>query len=364
MLDEYFKRKDVLDFVKELENNPRYLKKSVHEESKYGMQMKDELALYLFYDIIFKYKILINDEYLFPDFLLQVEKLFRKLEHFDDMMMGINKIFINLVSTILDVHEDQSEDARKKIIEYFYQKYIMEGYLVHGYSTTYEEFIKGRNFIPEKYPNHYAKMLRVRQIFAKYKIHVMSKDFQKVSVDFTDDFVMGCHYSITAPGYLNQLFTTCCKDSSSYLKQDYHAVMSSLKRFMNNNSFSFGDQKTILRIVKDEWNFVYRVPRKVSLLFVKRNKVMSVSREKLEEYLESDKSLVEIVERILSPKLNCVSVEQTLKYGEYQIVTLDDFYKNPMLREEKSMDKDFVFAPKMLMNSYGMASILLIVGSL
>ena len=207
-------------------------------------------------------------------------------------------------------------------------------------------------------------MLRIRQIFAKYKIRVMSKDFQKTSVDFTDDFVMGCHYSITAPGYLNQLFTTCCKDSSSYLKQDYHAVMNSLKRFMSSNSFSFSDQKTVLRIIKDEWDFVYRVPRKVSLLFVKRNKVMTMSYDKLKEYVESDKPLIDIVERILMPKINCISVEQTLKYGEYQIVTLDDFYKSPMADAEKSSSKSLFFIPRTLMNSYGMVSFLLVIGSL
>ena len=178
MLDEYFKREDVLSFVRELESNPKYLKKNVHEDSKYGLEMKEELALYLFYDILFKYKIIIDDVYLFPDFLAQVEKLFLKIEHYDDMMLGVYKLLINLVATILEVKDIDSEEGRNEIVRYFYQKYVMEGYLVHGYSTTYEEFIKGRNFVPEKYPNHYSKMLRVRQIFAKYKIAVMSKDFQ------------------------------------------------------------------------------------------------------------------------------------------------------------------------------------------
>ena len=49
MLDEYLKREDVLNFIKELRRCPKYLNKNVHVDSKYGMNIKDELALYQFY---------------------------------------------------------------------------------------------------------------------------------------------------------------------------------------------------------------------------------------------------------------------------------------------------------------------------
>ena len=207
-------------------------------------------------------------------------------------------------------------------------------------------------------------MIRIRQIFAKYRIPVMSKDFQKNVVDFTDDFVMACHYSAAAPGYLYQLITTCCKDPSCYLKQDYSAVMNSLKRFMNSNSFSAGDQRIVLSIFADEWNFIHRIPRKVSLLFVKRNKIMSIDQDKLQEYLDSDKSVLSIVERILMPKYNCLSVEQTLRYGEYQMVSLSKFYKCCVPDVELEMSSKKGFVPRTLLNSYGIASFLLIAGSL
>lgn len=363
VLDEYFKREDVLSFIQELESNPKYLRKIVHEESKYGMQMKEELALYLFYDIIFKYKVIIDDPYLFPDFLMQVEKLFRKIEHYDDMMVGVYKLLIRLVATVTDVKDIDSSEGRNEIIRYFYQKYVLEGYFIHGYSTTYEEFIKGRNFVPEQYPNHYSRMLRIKQIFVKYKIPVMNKDFQKNAVDFTDDFVMACHYSVASPGYIYQFIGACCKDQRDYLKQDCSTIMSSLKRFMINNSFSLSDQKTVLNIFEEEWNFIYRVPRRVSLLFVKKNKIMQMSNDKLNEYLDSHKSLLSIVERILMPKYNCISVENTIRYGEYQIISLDKFYKCFIPDDAVELSSDKSFTPLKLLNSSGVISFLLILGS-
>ena len=123
MLDEYFQREDVLQFIKELKTSPKCLKKSAFAESKYGIEIQDELALYLFYDIIFKYKIIIDDPYLFPDFLSQVEKVFRKIDDYEDVQLGITKILVNIVGTMLDVHDNQSPEGRSEIIQYFYQKY-------------------------------------------------------------------------------------------------------------------------------------------------------------------------------------------------------------------------------------------------
>jgi len=361
VLDEYLNRDDVKSFIKDLKNSPKCLEKSAHADTKYGMQIQDELALYLFYDIILKYKLIIDDPFLFPDFLSGIEKVFRKIDDYDDVYLGITKILIRLVETILEIKDEDSSEAKREVIKYFYQSYVVNGYVYHGFSTTYEEFIKGRNFIPEKYPNHYAKILKVKEIFEKYKINLIDKDFSDDSVSFTDDFVMACHYSISSPGYLYQILVRNDKDRALYLKEDYNALISSLKRFMNNRSISGSDQKTIIKIIEDEWNFIHRVKRKASVLLVKRNKVINDSVSKLKDYLDSDKDLIEIVERILVPKNNCISVNQVIRYGEYQLLGLDDYYETvDVVKEEKS----YRVQSFQLANSYGVVSILLIVGSL
>ena len=361
MLDEYLNRDDVKNFIKELKSSPKCLEKSVHADSKYGMQIQNELALYLFYDIILKYKLIIDDPFLFPDFLSGVEKVFRKIDDYDDVHLGITKILIRLVETILEIKDEDSSEAKREVIKYFYQSYVVNGYVYHGFSTTYEEFIKGRNFIPEKYPNHYAKILRVKQILENYKINLIDKDFNSDSVGFTDDFVMACHYSISSPGYLYQLLVRNDKDRDLYLKQDYNALISSLKRFMSNHSISGSDQKIIIKTIEDELSFLHRVKRRASIILVKRNRVISDSVSKLRDYLDSDKDLIEIVERILVPKNNCISINQTIRYGEYQLLGLEDYYDvEDVVKEEKTYR-----APSLqFANSYGVVSILLIVGSL
>ncbi len=364
MFDEYLKREDVIKFIDDIKMNPKCFQKTTNKETLYGQNIKDELALYLFYDTIFKYKIIIDDKELFPDFFTQVTKLFRKIELIDDIIVGVNKLLINTVANKLDARDIESKEDKNKIIKYFYQKYIIDGYFVHGYSSTYEEFIKGRNFLPEQYPNHYQKMIKIQQIFNKHKVDKIEKNFRESNVHFTDDFVMGCFYSAVSPGYFYQLLVSNEKDSINYLKQNKTQLISNFKKYMSSSMFSNSEQKTVLKGVEEEWHLLNRVPRKISLLFVKRSIIMKSSNDKLNDYLESDKDLDEIIERILAPKNSDVLVNRVIRYGEYQLVTLDNFYKNTDDKNEDKIVKNSTLGDYKLLNSYGVVSILLILGSL
>ena len=108
MFDEYFKNKEVINFINDIKMNPKCFQKTSHDETIYGMNIKDELALYLFYDTIFKYKIIVDDPDLFPDFFTQISKLFRKIESSDDIIVGVNKLLINFVANKLEVKDIES----------------------------------------------------------------------------------------------------------------------------------------------------------------------------------------------------------------------------------------------------------------
>ena len=165
---------------------------------------------------------------------MQIDKIFRKIPNYDDVNVGVYKALIKMVESILDVNSE-SDEGRKEIIKYFYNRYIVNGYYFHGYSTTYEEFIKGRNFIPERYPNHYAKMMKAKHILEKENI-MIDKSFAEESVSFTDDMVMACYYSSVSPNYFYQMLVHSDKDRDAFLKQDYRVLISSLKRFMSSKS--------------------------------------------------------------------------------------------------------------------------------
>ncbi len=71
MLDEYFQMKSVLDFIKDLKTNDCYFAKN-HSFSNHSLIVSSELALYIFYDALFKYKLIIDDIDMFDDYLDQL----------------------------------------------------------------------------------------------------------------------------------------------------------------------------------------------------------------------------------------------------------------------------------------------------
>lgn len=362
MLEEYFQRDDVALFIKDLKNNPKYFKMDVVCDTTYQKNIKDELALYLFYDTIFKFQMIVDDIYLFDEFLLQLEKLFRKIDDYDDIVLGIQKLLIRFTSTAMDLHDLENKEEKEKLITHFYQKYLVDGYFIHGFSTTYESFLKGRVLEAEKYPNFYSDMIRVQHIFQKYQTGLFEKDFSEESLSFTDDFIMACYYSVISPQYYYALLNPEGKEEDGYLKHQYSNAISPLKRFMSNHSFSDSDRRSVLGVVKKEWDLLHEVPRRVSLILIPRRSVMDVSADKLKEYLESDLSLEEVIDRILCPKYHDVCVEKSFSSNQVQILSLEDFYPNPVVEEkEDSFDLQDFRIPE-LMNSNGMISLLLIVG--
>ena len=140
MLDSYLSRNDVISFVKEIRTSDRYFRKLstlvVHD-----LYTSYEEALYIFYDALLKYKIVIDDIYLFPEYLEQVEKLYRKLDNYNDIRFGINKLICRMLSIKLEIKNINDKDNRDLIIKYIYDKYIINGYFIHGFSSTYVDEI-------------------------------------------------------------------------------------------------------------------------------------------------------------------------------------------------------------------------------
>ena len=368
MLDEFLKRGDVETFIKEIKTNEKYFAKRNESFPSRSFTVSSELALYIFYDALYKYRVILNDIYLFDEYLEQLELLFRKLDNFEDVMIGINKLICKMVIVKLDIKDIESKEARKQILSYIHGHYIINGYFIHGFNSSYSSTIEKDGFSPEEYENYYERFQKINEIFAKYNvIRIVDKDFTKKRVYFTDDTIMGCYYSTYAPMFYYSFLTS--EDyfgklgrQDGYLIDNYDVVISRLKRFMSNNLFSKSEQRTVLKTIDEEWNILNRSPRKVALLFVKRSKVVGSSNDKLRDYLESDKDLEEIVDRIFSSKYGDVVIDKMIRYGDYQLLLLDDFYQQNSVEKE---DKSVPVAKRsfQLANSYGMASILLILGS-
>ena len=363
MLNEYLKQKCVVDFINNIENNDRYFQKKYN--LKYHFYVSKELALFIFYDALLKYKIIIDNKELFETFIDQLDKLFKRVDNFSDVEVGIHGLIARFEGMNIGVRDLSDPTSQRKLIYDIYQKYVENGYYIHGFSNSYYDVISREGFVSEKYENYYDRFVKLNNIFKKYKISVpILKDFANKKVSFTDDFVAGCYYSLYGPMFFHDLFMNNTFFSkrlkiSPFMTDDYNLLNSWLRRYLEFKSFSEKDKVFVLDLVKDQWDLIHKKEKKVGLLLVRKKRIKKDIDYKLNDFLNDYDDFYEIVDHILSSSQNNVSFDGKLNVGEFSLLELSYRKKNKSVEivEEKSEE-----VPKKLSEN-GKISFLLLLGS-
>lgn len=376
MLDEYLKRDDVLLFIREIQTNQKLYQKE-NFSFHHGFYVSHELVLYLFYDALLKYKIILNDVYLFDEYLEQVMKIFKKLNNIEDIIVGIHKLICRMLCIKFNIRDRQNKESRRKVITHVYRTYIENGYFLHGFHSTYLNDIQNVGFIPEFYRNYYSRFVELDSILQKYNtVNRITKDFSSNLVYFTDDAVLACYYSLYAPMFFSQFlmhddyFNKRTK-KDAYLTDNYDACVSNLKRFMNACMFSDADYKFTMKLFEDEWKLLHQGKRKICLLLVERKRIYNNSRIRLEDYLEDDSDLFDIVDRLLSPKHNSISYDEAIGCDYFEVLQLEDYYPMRESKVQKNIESislqliknDILRKKQQFLNVHGCVSLLLLLGS-
>lgn len=361
------KRRDVNAFLHKLREDKDYYQKDIDGFNLPFFTISNELSLFIFYDALIKYKIILDDDSLLDEYIEQIDKLYKKVDSFDKIEVGINQLICHMVCEKLNYVQLKDDNSKRKVIEFIYKRYIEDGYYVHGFSSVYKESILKNGFIPEDYYNYYDDFSKVNKIFSKYGVNdLIEKDFSQKKVTFTDSYILGCYYSSYSPMYFYELL---CNESVygkkirkiSYLQDRFSSIINPLKRFISNNMFSELDKKYIIDLVKKEWDFLDKDNSSVSLLFVKRKKFESFN-QNLDDYLDDSSDVYEIVDRILNYKNNNLILDNKLASDDFIIMTLPKYYER-----EKNIDVDRDLKEEIqkdFLNKYGNVSFLLLLGSM
>lgn len=370
MLEKLLQNKEVIYFINEIKTNDKYFRKNHEFSYQKEFFASHELALFIFYDALLKYQIIVNDEFLFDEFLEQLERLYRKLDDFENIRIGIHKLICKMVAAKLCVHRINSLESKKEIITYIYDKYITEGYFVHGFSGYYLSDILEHGFVPEQYDNYYPQYEVINHIFEKYGVSkIIPKNFNDDKVSYTDNFVMGCYYSIYAPMFFYDFLANKHFVKKNSKKDFFESSVEALKKFMNSASFKESDRKYVLDFVKKQRSISEQVDHDINLLLVKRKDVLS-KEVPLQDYLDDEHDIYEIVDRLLSSKYNTISCTRSFSPDEILVVSFDSYYKRKKVERRevssirnKSHERERRVEMEFL-NVYGNVSILLIVGAL
>lgn len=369
VLDNILKNDYVIKLINEVENNARFYNKKSDNSVGEQLYVGNEQALFIVYDALLKYRIILEDNQFLLEFVEQLEKLFKKLDNFNDICLGINRLIGSICTIKLGIKNVDDTENREIVLRYIYDKYIKTGYLVHGYPSCYEEDIKRDGFVPEQYENNYNDFKNINNIFAKYNVYnILEKDFDNREVRFTDSFVMGCYYSVNAPGYLYRLL--CNQDhmylkikKDAYLKNNYNECISNLKKLFFVLEVSENDRKYILDVVKKEWDFIHRKKKKISLMLVKRSKFKDLNSVKINALIrDKEISFLEAVDSILTYKNNSVLCNFEISKDDIIFVSLDSIKEKEI--KEKEIDNKQEIIMTEFQNVYGRVSALLLIGSM
>lgn len=374
MLERFFKRRDVTEFIDEVISNSIYSKKKNSVYDSYEVFVDSSQALFTFFDAIYKFAIIIEDEAYFTEYIMQIRKVIKKFENFNDINEGINKIIGKICALKLGLSDREDVIARKYIVKYVYDKYIVSGYVFHGFPSIYKDDICKYGLVPDNYHHMYDKFIEINKIFERHGFYnILGKDFKVKGIYFTDSFILGCFYAFSAPMYFYRLlgynsFDISNYDDKAYLNNDYFASFNNLSLLMRKAKLTEAEKKFVIKTCFEEWKLI-KNSTDVSILAIKRSSVGLNYLKNIDDILAKTSfcDLGNSIGKIFSYCDNEILVTEKISSNDINIISLNNYKEFKSIRDMRLNDiknRQEAYNSDKIINAYGKVSILMILGSL
>ena len=374
MLERFFKRRDVTEFIDEVISNSIYSKKKNSVYDSYEVFVDSSQALFTFFDAIYKFAIIIEDEAYFTEYIMQIRKVIKKFENFNDINEGINKIIGKICALKLGLSDREDVIARKYIVKYVYDKYIVSGYVFHGFPSIYKDDICKYGLVPDNYHHMYDKFIEINKIFERHGFYnILGKDFKVKGIYFTDSFILGCFYAFSAPMYFYRLlgynsFDISNYDDKAYLNNDYFASFNNLSLLMRKAKLTEAEKKFVIKTCFEEWKLI-KNSTDVSILAIKRSSVGLNYLKNIDDILAKTSfcDLGNSIGKIFNYCDNEILVTEKISSNDINLINLNNYKELKSIRNMKLNDiknRQEAYNSDKIINAYGKVSILMILGSL
>ena len=358
-MDGILKRDDVQSIIDNIKTNDKYFEKI----SSDGEYYDKEEALYIFYEALLKYYIIFDDILYLKDYIYDLDLLFRKIENLEDIRFGISKLVARFSIKYLKLEDED----REKILRFVYDKYITNGYLIHGFSSCYKDDVINNGFKPEEYFNYYGEFIMLNDIFKKHnKDNFINKDFINKEIYFTDDIIKSCIYSINSPNYFCNLLTNneiIKNKSKDYYNDNHDKCIKYFTNMIDELEFSNEEKDFALDLVNKEWDLLHKEDKVISVLLVKRD-LFELEDVNIDDIINSDLDINEAVDRILTNRYKDIPYNKEISKDDVKVINLDIINRLLIEEEKKEEKKEEETTNNNLNDNYGMVSPLILIGSL
>lgn len=366
MLNRILSRKDVCALIKDIYNKTLYLDKNGSISVKYECRYQ---VLFILFDALYKYSVIVEEEKYLDNYIFQIDKVFRKFNDVVDINSAINNLVLNTCVLKLGIDNKESHNNKVRILSYIYDRYIVNGYLFHGFSGIYKKDIMNNGFVPERYHNIYTDFIEVDKIFRNHDVeNIMGKNFGVYNSFFTDSFAMACFYGANSPMYFYHLLCDNIllddeTNKTAYFNNDYYGCFDNLNKTMRKVKLNSAEKKKVMRVCLDEWKLLEKSEANINILLVKR-KLFGINKiDSINDLLNSDRdfNLVDNVFKILCSSNDKVMTNQNILRNDIEFIeipnykVLFDLEKLKLIEDKKDNDS---------LDTYGKVSILILLGSI
>lgn len=372
MFEKIFHNEDVMKSLKEISNRLRYQEKDIPisiSEEKLDVRY---YSLLMFMDSLFKFHIIVGEDSYLPMYLEQVDKLLKKVENHNDIKVGVSKLLITFSKMKLKLSNTTSCENKKILLDYFYDKYIVNGYLFHSFPSKFLSDVRNQGLSISNYFYEVERLREIEDIFHKYgQENVFQKELDSNPyLAMTDSPFLGAYYAYYSPQYLNDFTTYFFEDSkkydtSAFFRKDLASCKENVKTFMDKQHMSKKDREKVLTFLEEEWNILEIEEKKPVISLIPRS---ILNKNYLQEYQELEEELNEnelfvVITKLLDTRLNNFKVENNVPANALNVIELPTLESLEIIRKEKK-DTNTSNPRSEFINQYGNTTIIALLGVL
>jgi len=386
-MENILSREDVIELLRETVTDFKFQNKS-YQKAPYGDKfVPNQYSLLLVVDALIKYQIIIGDLEYIDDYLLQIRRIIKKMYDHHDIVYGINSVLAKIVSVKLDINDVNSLESKKQILDYVYEKYIVNGYSFCGIPSPLASNVEKNGLNPREFSYVEDRWLEIKEIFSKYGMkEIITKDLTHPipHVTLTDSPMMAYYYALKAPVYFSEFCSTNKYmrqeegyDIGAYYRKDYNACKENIMTLCKKKSFSEKDLNRVIEIFEAEWNLWNKMSTKPKILFIKRS---ANRRDELKDFAQikcvcENIDIAHSIGKIIESRFDDLKVFNVIDkkdiiveemLGFLDITRVDNPFEEVFKKETKKKvtTKKVPIGMISPMNAYGNVSILALVGAL
>ncbi len=369
MLNKFLNRDDVIKFIKELATEDVYLNKDIPNKI-YGEKInKTEYPIYTFVDAIFKYYIIIDDIELFDNYLDQLKRIMKKVESHNDIQMGVIKLLIKYASHKLNLTDLDNHNNKKKMIEFFYNKYITEGYFFHSFPTIYQKDVSENGINNYTLPEG---LTEIDSILSKYKIEgLFTEEFDRgTHISITDSLFMAYFYAVSAPYYLEEISINLDRskktDDKAYMLKDYDKCKNNINEVIKRKEIKEKDKNQIIDFFNREWERLdignsIPITSMVKRKYLNKNSLSNYN-EILEKSINLDISAS--IKKLFESRYNEENINISIPSNKLEIIELPNIVELCKSKEKKVTKDEDNISNSIVYNETGNATVVALIGIL